>query len=284
MHAILAVLLTLTQPTLELKTQDELLKAEPTASQTYAQPRIAGRVLAFDGIDDHATIPGAPSLAYPGQGGWSVELWVKPIVYPTAETAILVQESINVPGHDPYSIRAYPTHFAFRVDGRHGQSDEIAFDLPLGVWSHVAAVYDADGHHHTMAVYVNGVRLDFRDTPVHMESRHDPIRLGNVGREYAQPYFTGLLDDVRIWNQALTDTEVGNAMRADLGPVQFNLVLHLTFEDTSDLSPISLDRSPYANHALLGVPTDATNPAAPRRVLRQNPDANEPHTHAGSSR
>jgi|GEM_PF-2813581 len=292
MHAILAALLTLTQPTLELKTQDDLIQTEvltePTARQTYepphTQPRYTDRVLAFDGLDDHATVPAAPSLAYPGQGGWTIELWVKPIVYPTSETAILVQESINVPGHDPYSIRAYPTHFAFRVDGRHGKSDELRFDLPLGVWSHVAAVYDADGHHHTMAVYVNGDLLDRRDTPVHMETRQDPIRLGNVGREYNQPYFTGLLNNVRLWKRALTGTELAEAMAGQFRPLVFDLVLNLTFDDNSDLSPITQDRSPYDNHALLGDPISSDNHVAPIRVLRQHHDAIETNPHAGSSR
>lgn len=246
--------------------------ADETGQDPTARPR-HDRCLAFDGVDDHATIPAAPSLAYPGTGGWTVELWVKPVAYPTGETAILAQESVNIPGRDPYSIRVYPTHFAFRINGKQGNSDEIRFDLPLGAWSHVAATYDADGHHHVMSVFVNGELTERRATNVHMERRIDPIRLGNVGREYGQPYFTGLIDDLHLWSRALSAGEVQMLKELDGKPYwrsapDFDLKLWQEFNASSDYAQILLETSLFQNHMVLGTPDRSPNDASPALVLR----------------
>lgn len=241
--------------------------AETSAERSRSAPARAhaGRCLAFDGIDDVVTVPPAPSIAYPKKGGWSVELWVKPVVYPGAETAIVVQESVGVVARDPYSIRAHPTHFSFRVDGVDGQ-DELAFDLPLGVWSHVAAVY-RDGDARSLAVFVNGRRAGSKATSVRIERRLDPIRIGNVGREFGQPHFTGLVDDVRLWSRPLDRKGVRAAMAGDIDRSSPDLRLWLGFDEPSDMAQIALDRSPYQNHAVLGEPSVQPNPTAPRRTL-----------------
>lgn len=246
--------------------------AGETSHEPTPRPR-HDRCLAFDGIDDHATIPAAPSLAYPGTGGWSLDLWVKPVIYPTGETAILAQESVNIPGRDPYSIRVYPTHFGFRINGKQGKSDEIRFDLPLGVWSHIAATYDADGHHHVMAVFVNGEQIERRETEVHMERRIDPIRLGNVGREYGQPYFTGLIDDLHLWSRALSAEEVTMLEALDGQPnwrsaPDVDLKLWQDFNAPSDYAQILLETSLFQNHMILGTPDRSPNDASPTLVLR----------------
>jgi hypothetical protein len=80
--------------------------------------------------------------------------------------------------------------------------------LPAGTWEHVAVVLGASGG----ALYLNGALVT---TNAAMTLR--PIDLGAtannwVGRSQyaADPFLDGEVDDLRIYDQALTATEVAN--------------------------------------------------------------------------
>ncbi|MFK7882830.1 MAG: LamG-like jellyroll fold domain-containing protein [Phycisphaerales bacterium] len=101
------------------------------------------RSLSFDGHNDFVTVPACKAMSYPGTGGWTVELWVKPVAYPqSGEASIIGQESVGIAARDPWSFRIHPTYFEFRVDDANGASDSIVFDLTTGSWQHVACVYE----------------------------------------------------------------------------------------------------------------------------------------------
>ena len=60
-------------------------------------PLHAGQALSFDGSDDIVRIPAAPSLDYPGSGGWTIEAWVFPRnIHPSLATPVVGQISQGV--------------------------------------------------------------------------------------------------------------------------------------------------------------------------------------------
>jgi len=71
------------------------------------------------------------------------------------------------------------------------------------IWYHVAAVF-ADGVH---TLYVQGVPNDSR---AHGQRTHDgqPIHIGRKGTPERYFFFNGAIDDVRIYNRALTAAEI----------------------------------------------------------------------------
>ena len=74
--------------------------------------------------------------------------------------------------------------------------------LPIGSWSHLAGTYDGT----TMRVAVNGVEVASEAQTGLLDTATSPLRLGGNG--VWGEYFSGVIDDVRIYDRALTTAEI----------------------------------------------------------------------------
>ena len=84
----------------------------------------------------------------------------------------------------------------------------------LNTWYHVAGVYNPATL--TLDIYVNG-KLDngfLRGTVP--SSQVIPNLNVNIGRRAAGYYFTGIIDDVRVFDRALSQTEIQSIMNTPL--------------------------------------------------------------------
>jgi hypothetical protein len=79
--------------------------------------------------------------------------------------------------------------------------------LPLSAWSHLAATYDGTN----LRFYVNGALITTKATTGAMPNTANPLRIG--GNAVWGEYFSGLIDEVRVYNRALTEAE----LKADMG-------------------------------------------------------------------
>jgi len=77
-------------------------------------------------------------------------------------------------------------------------------------WYHVAGVYDGKERR----IYIDG-ELDAREAVTGTIARGGAI---NIGKDFA-----GTIDEMRVWNRAISEAEVEQAMREDLGKVQAQL-------------------------------------------------------------
>jgi len=254
---------------------------EPAHRMPANDDKPVDRALAFDGRDDFATIPECDAMSYPGQGGWTFELWVKPIAYPDGrEITIMGHESVGVPGRDAWSLRIHPTYFEFRIDGQQGNTDRIVFDAALGAWQHVACVFhssaevddtentdtdDPDESDAWMAVYINGTLVERRQTRVVIESRRDPVYFGALSGRH----FRGLIDEPRVWTRAIEGDQLAAAMVGAVDESDPSLRGWWTFDEPR--GALARDRSRHANDAILGRPTDPRDGSTPTRVRRAGP-------------
>ena len=74
--------------------------------------------------------------------------------------------------------------------------------LAPDVWSHVATTYDGT----TQRLFVNGVEVASRAQAGPLKKSSNPLRIG--GNNIWGEYFQGLIDEVRVYNRALTATEI----------------------------------------------------------------------------
>lgn len=84
------------------------------------------------------------------------------------------------------------------------------FDLPADAWSHVVVTHEGP----MIRVYVNGVMVSdliMNDYDIYYSNYY--LRVGH-SRYYSNRYFTGRIDDLRMYNRVLTDDEIG-ALRAE---------------------------------------------------------------------
>jgi hypothetical protein len=74
--------------------------------------------------------------------------------------------------------------------------------LRTNQWTHLATTYDGT----TQRLFVNGVQVGSRAQTGAIDVTTEPLRIG--GNTVTGRYFTGLIDEVRIYNGALSQTEI----------------------------------------------------------------------------
>ena len=81
----------------------------------------------------------------------------------------------------------------------------------MNTWTHLAATYDGT----TLRIYVNGVQAAAR--AVRQPCRRRPARSDRRQPVWGE-YFKGLIDEVRIYNRALSAGEVRADMKKAVRP------------------------------------------------------------------
>jgi hypothetical protein len=185
-------------------------------------PGKVGQAFSFDGLKSSVDVPRAANLDMGKQV--SVEFWMQPDRNNTMSTCCQ-----GLVGTDYYLMeisggwsRTIGLNWVINT-GRlfHHTSDqnEAAFQLPPGEWSYIVGTYDGQ----LMRLYVNGkeelqVKERGRVLPMLSDSF---LSIGSedgrtdcpncIGRRY----FIGLIDEVSIYNRALTPEEILSIFAAD---------------------------------------------------------------------
>lgn len=165
-----------------------------------------GNGLAFDGTQWMTAMSGS-DLAFPT--GFTITSWFfTPSAPPTRGHPLTTELGTGILDSWGFLLDTDVTVTIF-ADGATSQSFGGATPLTIGEWHHVAVRWNGtqldgliDG-----ALYITGPVTDVVfDT--------NPINFG-ADFEFGAPllYFTGTLDDVRIYKRALTDAEVGDLAR-----------------------------------------------------------------------
>ena len=82
----------------------------------------------------------------------------------------------------------------------------------MGTWTHLAVTYDGA----TLRLYVNGAQVATRARTGNMVTPPNPLQIG--GDSIYGQFFTGLIDEVRIYNQARTATDIQTDMTTPIAP------------------------------------------------------------------
>jgi glucose/arabinose dehydrogenase len=160
-----------------------------------------GRALSFDG-DDMVTIPDSSSLDL--AAGMTLEAWVNPAALGGTWRTVLLKEQ---PGNLAYALYAndgegHPTgHAAIPFDAR-----VTGTPIPVGQWTHLAASFDGS----TLRLYANGIQIASELAFGSITVSNGALRIG--GNNVWPEFFSGRIDEVRVYNRALTADEVGADM------------------------------------------------------------------------
>src|SRR3989344_980246 len=160
-----------------------------------------GGDLNFDGVNDYVNVPYQSSLDI--TGNLTISAWVKSSSIATEQ--IIVSK---ISGDNPdYLLEFYRSRLNFQVGAYQGDGQESSTALSSNTWYHVVVVHNAGG---TGTYYVNGV-ADGTTNETDPNSGSNPVQIGiyTVSSNLLLP-FSGQLDDVRIYNRALTATDVNN--------------------------------------------------------------------------
>ncbi|PIR98386.1 MAG: hypothetical protein COT88_01950 [Candidatus Colwellbacteria bacterium CG10_big_fil_rev_8_21_14_0_10_41_28] len=127
----------------------------------------------------------------------SVMAWVNPTEYPTERSTVVLGNMYYMNIHSDGSSQAY--WYGTSSPGYHSSG---ASTVPLNEWTHIANVWDGTN----VVLYVNGVARN--TVPVTGDGTEPGANTFRIGAENASRQFMGKIDDVRIYDRALSVTEV----------------------------------------------------------------------------
>ena len=173
-----------------------------------------GNALTFNGVNSWVTVADANDLDL--TTGMTLEAWVFPTAAATATTwrNVLIKERS---GGEVYNLYAdtdthVPTLYVVRA-ANPGTPVVLsgATQIPLNTWTHLTATYD----NAMLRLYVNGTLVRSSAMSGALLTSTGALRIG--GNSVWGEFFQGSIDEVRIYNWALTQTEI----QADMNtPIQ----------------------------------------------------------------
>ena len=183
-----------------------------------SKPGKIGNALEFNGQGDHIDL--GDNVSFDIRDAVTLEAWMN--VSPKAGRS-------NEPGIIGKSIQAYQLTYYYEHDAVYfyctGKNFSVKMDT--GTWHHVAATYDGK----KMKIYIDGEQKA-------AVSHTGRIATGDVnfkiGKRGAGAYFRGMLDEVRVYDRALSADEVRKHyhLRGTLAHEK-GLVAHYSFDGTT---------------------------------------------------
>ncbi|MCI0400484.1 MAG: fibronectin type III domain-containing protein, partial [Gammaproteobacteria bacterium] len=177
-----------------------------------------GSAIVFDGVDDFVSLPNSVSLGLTSSATFSA--WIFATADPADDAAII--SKAGGPGNRGWQIKTSPD------TGQHAYAVEVAIKKnsivqrhsviarQLNAWHHVAGVYDASSQ--TLDIYVDGVVSNGPlSGTIPTAQRNSTVRAEIGRRPDGGFYFSGRIDEVRVYERALTPAEIQADMNAPIG-------------------------------------------------------------------
>jgi len=229
-------------------------------------------VLSLDGDRDYLGIPHAESL---NPKEITIEVWVKAYLIDDVKMVgkgPLLGDNKGVAGYllgISNNGGLYPeindedktTNFVFREG-----------NVPLREWTHIAVTYSREDK--TVIGYINGEevgRVSNRGKAVASSMVPLIIGGGTIGFRTDKFWFSGVMDEIRIWNFARTQEEIQGTMNTTLTGNEKGLVGYWNFDDgtANDLSPNGNDGTLFGDAHIVeeNLPDEFTHKGISRIVL-----------------
>ncbi len=151
--------------------------------------------LNFDGSNDYVEI----GNVIPAGSSYTKEMWV----YALDNNCNNLLSS----GDDPFYLSS--GRLAAGNNGNYNYVQDVS-NFPLNTWVHTAVTYDALTS--TMKLYVNGNMVASGNSA----GPYSGIPTTYIGRHTGACYFSGKLDEVRVWNVARTQCEINTYMNSEI--------------------------------------------------------------------
>ncbi|MCK9445562.1 prepilin-type N-terminal cleavage/methylation domain-containing protein [bacterium] len=171
---------------------------------------ISGSCLSFDGDDDWVSL--GSQFFFDSTQPWSFEHWLKWDM--TNRSDIIIFYAGSGSTNQNFLIRHDSNNrFGFRSDdSTYHRFPVNSSDLCLDRWTHLVWLADGNGN---LFLYINGSLLGNLGSPVAINTS---VELYSVGRGYSSRsyttypgntyYYKGLIDEVRIYNSAITLSQI----------------------------------------------------------------------------
>src|SRR3989344_1636262 len=178
-----------------------------TNGPTWTTGKIEG-ALSFDGVDDHVNAGNPTSL------NLSSSLTLSAWIYPnglTGDRDIITKVG---GGADYYfQVSNNQLQVGFANGGSWYSHSTTNASMPLSTWTHVAGIFDDSAN--ILTIYINGVQQGSQTVTAVRMSSADPV---HIGMGWPNQSWNGRLDEARIYNRALTASDIQTLYAYTGGP------------------------------------------------------------------
>ena len=173
------------------------------ANATWTAAGKYGGGLIFNGTNAIVNIPDSASLHL--TSAMTLEAWVNPFAVTSKWRDVIYK------GNESYYLEATSDASSEPAGGgTFGTADVQAFGTvapPVNTWTHLAVTYDST----TLRFYVNGVQTGSLAQTGTILSSTSQLQIGGDSL-FPQQFFAGTIDEVRIYNVALTTAQIQSDM------------------------------------------------------------------------
>jgi PKD repeat protein len=184
-------------------------------------------------------VPSSESIVF--DSAMTAEVWVK--FNPGTEARFNILAKVE--GYDGYDTEPSGYQMGFRQDkggiyvNAGVKTDKAALvnwgqiDLNDNLWHHIAFTYDARGGLNNFKLYVNGILHQEKTLTGEIVKEDGMLMIGS--RQMGDSWYKDArfyIDDVRLWDRALTQKELIENQTAILSGNEQGLMLFLNFDDT----------------------------------------------------
>ena len=201
--------------------------------------------LNFDGVDDRVELSNESNFDFTST--FSIEAWIRVTSF-TQEWQTVISKGAEGPRIHRFGVSDF---IAFGT----GPANDLVSTVSVndGNWHHIAATCN-NGF---KSLYVDGVLQGTQIVGTPLVTNNDNVRIGSQIDGYSTlRAFHGDIDEVRIWNKALTASDITNTMNCELQNTETGLVAYYKFNqgtDAADNTAITTltDASGNANNGTL---------------------------------
>ncbi|MCC6410355.1 MAG: T9SS type A sorting domain-containing protein [Saprospiraceae bacterium] len=165
---------------------------------------------AFNGVDQSLVAANSPQL---NSANTTISFWINPASFPASGEVYIMSNGgwqerwkISMPNHGK---PVFTTH----SNGACCSDLDSGTPLTIGTWTHVVMVHDGAKD----IIYFNGAKVNEKNTVGALDPTASPLGIGfdPIDNNY---FFHGSMDEVRIYNTALSDAEIAALYTAQSTP------------------------------------------------------------------
>ncbi len=188
------------------------------STSTQRLPGVIGQALNFDG-NDLVSISDSATLTWTNK--MSASFWMKTSTVAAGYYVLVAKWQADTNNEFFWQLNADELHFyvenSCTDNGGSSYTTTDAANLTVNTWYHVVGVYDGTQgtSNDRIKIYVNGahsVSTQAGDLPTSMPNCNSNVTIG--GDTSYSRYFKGQIDEVRIYNRALSAAEVYELYRS----------------------------------------------------------------------
>ena len=219
-----------------------------------------GRIyLDFDGNDDYVEIGDHPDLELTS-GAFTLSAWIRPTGWGHKNQGRILDHGGGSSGGVGWSLhlenkssKGYPEALRVQINNDSSFNGLSNSDvITLNAWQHVAVTFETG----TLTFYVNGIESGISTgvpTPI---QRAAPVRIGMRATDSYRA-FEGGMDEVNLWNRALSAQEIQANMNIELSGAEPGLMAY--YKVNEGTGQTAYDSTLGGHHGRLGSTTGVDN-------------------------